>query len=170
MPLPELGRWIVAGLLTAVLAWAAVSDVRTRRIPNWTVLTVIGLFVPWAALHWGPWAAWALAAGLIALVVGVGLYAAKIVGAGDAKLFAAVALFVGFGDLMALGLATALAGGLVAAGSLASRPKRAMSMFILGGKGDFGPGIPYGVAIALAAAALVWATLLKYPIPFALPA
>jgi prepilin peptidase CpaA len=165
MPLPEIGRWVVAGLLTVVLAWAAISDARTRKIPNWTVLAVLGLFFPWAALHWGPWAAWALAAGAISLAVGVGLYAAGLAGAGDAKLFAAVALFAGLDHLMELALGTALAGGVVAAVSLAMRPRRAMTMFMLRGKGDFGPGIPYGVAIALAAAALVWAGLLKIPLP-----
>ncbi len=161
MPLPEFGRWIVAGLLTLTLIWAAVSDIRTRTIPNWTVLAVIGLFVPWALLNWGPWAEHALMAGVIALAVGVGLYALGVVGAGDAKLFAAVALFTGLDHLLTLGLATSLAGGVIAIVSLALRPRRALVMFALRGKGDFGRGIPYGVAIAIAAILLVWVALLN---------
>jgi prepilin peptidase CpaA len=165
MPSHELGSWAVAIALTAVLGWASISDIRARRIPNWTVLVTIGLFVPWALLHWGPWAAWALVAGGIALVVGVALYAMGVTGAGDAKLFAAVALFAGLGHLAALALATALVGGLIAVVSLASRPRRALMIFTFRGKGDFGRGIPYGVAIAIAALLVVWQGLLNLPIP-----
>jgi prepilin peptidase CpaA len=161
MPFPEIAKWAVAALFTAMLAWAAISDVRTRRIPNWTVLAIIALFVPWALLHWGPWAAWALAAGAIALAFGIGLYAMGIVGAGDAKLFAAAALFTGLERLLAFSVATALAGGVIALLTLAARPHRAMTMFILRGKGEFGGGVPYGVAISLAGAAVVWAGLLR---------
>jgi prepilin peptidase CpaA len=162
MPFLEVAKWVVAALFTALLAWAAISDIRSRRIPNRTVLAIIALFLPWALLHWGPWAAWTLAAGAIALVVGIGLYAMKIVGAGDAKLFAAAALFAGLDHLVAFGMVTALAGGLVALFTLAANPQRAMTMFVLGGKGDFGGGVPYGVAISLAGAAVVWAGLIRF--------
>ena len=160
----EITRWVVAALLTGVLAWAAVSDVRRRKIPNWTVLAVIALFLPWALTHTLTWALWALAAGLIALLISVGLYAAGIVGAGDSKLFAAAALIAGIGDFGWLGLGTALAGGLVALVSIVSRPTRALVMVKLRGKGDFGRGIPYGVAIAAASAALAWCAVLKIPV------
>jgi prepilin peptidase CpaA len=161
MPLPELGRWVIAGVLSMVLGWAAISDIRSRTIPNWTVLVIAGLFVPWALLNWGPWAAFALVAGAIALAIGVVFYALGVVGAGDAKLFAAVALFAGLGHLLALGLATALVGGVIAIVSMATRPQRAAVMFTLRGKGDFGRGIPYGVAIAIAGVLLVWGALLN---------
>ena len=160
---------MVAVLLTGVLAWAAVSDVRHRRIPNWTVLAVIGLFVPWALAATLPWSLAALAAGALALVVTLGLYAAGWVGAGDSKLFAAAALLVGLGHLALLALATALAGAVVVVISIVSRPTRALVMLRMRGKGDFGRGVPYGVAIALAAAALVWADLLKIPLPDLIP-
>lgn len=158
----EVARWAIAIGLTAVLAVAAVTDVRARRIPNWTVLACLGLFLPWAAVqpHALSWGLWALGAGLIAFVVSFGLYSAGLVGAGDSKLFAAVALFTGMSELWALALATALVGGLVALASLALRPTRALTMISMKGKGDFGPGVPYGVAIAVAAAGLVWAGLL----------
>ncbi|HEY7852942.1 MAG TPA: prepilin peptidase [Caulobacteraceae bacterium] len=165
----EITRWVVAVLLTPVLAWAAISDIRHRRIPNWTVLAVIGLFAPWALAGTLPWGLAALAAGAIALVVSLGLYAGGVVGAGDSKLFAAVALLVGLGHLAMLALATSLVGGVIAAITIASRPTRALVMLKMRGKGDFGPGIPYGVAIAVAAAALVWADLLKIPVPELLP-
>jgi prepilin peptidase CpaA len=165
----EITHWVVAVLLTPVLAWAAVSDVRHRRIPNWTVLTVIALFIPWAVASTLPWSLAALAAGVIALAATFALYAAGVFGAGDSKLFAAVALLTGLGHLALLALATALVGAVVAVISIASRPTRALAMFNLRGNGEFGRGIPYGVAIAAAAAALVWADLLKVPLPALLP-
>ena len=50
-----------------------------------------------------------------------------------------------------------------------TRPKSNQVHFILQGKGDFGRGVPYGVAIALAGAVVVWVTLLKLPIPLPKP-
>ena len=84
-------------------------------------------------------------------------------------MFSAVALLVGLGHLAVLALATTFIGGIVALVSVLSRPTRALVMLKMRGKGDFGPGVPYGVAIALAAAALVWATVLKLPVPELLP-
>ena len=166
----EIGRWAVAAVLTGLLVYASISDIRSRRIPNWTVVAIGALFIPWAVLNPPISAAlWALAAGALALAVGVALYALGMVGAGDSKLFAAVALFAGIGRLLPLGLATALAGGLLALVSLASRPRRAMIMFAMRGQGDFGRGIPYGVAISLAAALVVWSTVLHYAIPYQAP-
>ena len=143
-----------------VLTIAAVTDVRDRRIPNWAVLACLGLFVGWAVVHPLSWDLWALGAGAIAFAASFGLYSAGLVGAGDSKLFAAVALFTGMGGLAMLAVTTALVGGVVAISGLVLRPTRALTMISMKGKGDFGPGVPYGVAIAAAAAALVWAGLL----------
>jgi prepilin peptidase CpaA len=160
MPIPEIVRLLVAVGLSAVLGVAAVTDVRTRKIPNWTVLAAMALFIPWAVVHPLPWDGWALAAAAIAFAVSFGLYSAGLVGAGDSKLFTAVALFAGLGDLPMLAFATALVGGLIALGSLILRPTRALVMAKLKGKGDFGPGVPYGVAIAAAAGLVVWGAAL----------
>ncbi|HEY5288838.1 MAG TPA: prepilin peptidase [Caulobacteraceae bacterium] len=161
MSLPEIVRWAVAALLTGVLAFAAVTDIRLRKIPNWTVLASLGLFVVWAFVHPISWDLWALAAGLIAFAVTFGLYSAGLVGAGDSKLFAAVALFAGLGHLAPLTFATAIAGGLVAAISLLAKPTRTLVMFKLRGRGDYGRGVPYGVAIAIGAVLVVWSAVLN---------
>ena len=167
MPLPELGRWLLAGLFTAVVGWAAVSDARSRKIPNWTVLAIVGLFAPWAFLAGPGWALWALAAGAGVLVVCFLLYLLGLFGAGDAKLFAAVALFAGLGHLAALAIDTALIGGAIALASVITAPRRALVMFQLRAKpGDANSGVPYGVAIALGGAIVVWGGLLNLPGPF----
>jgi prepilin peptidase CpaA len=163
MALTEIGRWAIAMLLSAVLAWAAVSDIRERRIPNWTVLTILGLFVPWILLGHG--VLLALAAGAIALVVSFALYALGWFGAGDSKLFSAVALFASLSHLAQLTLITALTGGLIAIVGLVLQPTRAMVMLNMRGKGDFGRGVPYGVAIAVGAAAVVWGDVLGLVLP-----
>jgi prepilin peptidase CpaA len=166
MPPPiDLARWAIAAALSLILAWAAASDVRARIIPNKAVLAVVALLVPWALAHWGVWIWLALLAGVIGLAVGIALYAMGVVGAGDAKLFAAVSLFVGLDRLPALAVATALIGGLVAIASLLARPRRALVMIAMQGKGDFGPGIPYGLAIAGGGFIVVWAGVLRLALP-----
>jgi prepilin peptidase CpaA len=163
MPLPEIARWTITVLLTAALATAAVNDVRERKIPNWTVLAILVLALPWLALHPLAWDAWAMLAGAIAFAVTFGLYNLGVFGAGDSKLFTVVALFPGLGHLAILALAVAVVGGLIAVLSLIARPTRALVMFNLKGRGDFGQGVPYGVAIAAGGALVTWGALLAPP-------
>lgn len=155
----------IAALLTAVLAYASVNDIRERKIPNWTVLTCLALFIGWALLHPLNWDLWALGAGLVAFLITFGLYASGVIGAGDSKLFAAVALFTGMGGLAILALGTAVIGGLVAIAGFVIRPTRGMVMLKMRGKGHFGRGVPYGVAISVASAALVWTVVLGIRLP-----
>jgi len=159
MPLPETIESLVAVGLTGVLGWVATVDARERRIPNRAVLAVLALSIPWLLSGGGGALVSALAAGLIALIVGYALFHFRIMGAGDAKLFASVALFSGLTDLPLLAVTTTIAGGLIAAVSLVTRPTRALVMLQLRGAGDFGRGIPYGVAIALAGASVIWARI-----------
>lgn len=151
----ELARWPVAILLGVVLVAASISDVRARRIPNWTVLAVFGLFLPWALLDQENTVLSALAAGLGAFLITLPMYLFRVLGAGDSKLLAAVSLFAGLEQLPRLLLFVALAGGVMAIASLASRPTRSVVMFHMRGKGDFGRGIPYGVAIAVGTICLI---------------
>jgi prepilin peptidase CpaA len=167
MPLTDIVRFAVAVIATGVLAWAAISDWRTRRIPNASVLALLALFVPWAAADGGAGLVSALEAAGIALALSVGLYLFKIVGAGDSKLFTVCALFAGMGYLPYLALATSLVGGAIAVISIGSRPRRALVMATLGGKGDWGRGVPYGVAVAAGAAMVIWACLTGVFDPFA---
>lgn len=167
MPFPELLRYVVAAALTGVLAWAAVSDAVWRRIPNISVLAVIALYVVWAVAVGGAGLVPALVVAALSLAGGFALFAFKIWGGGDAKLFAAVALFAGLAHFSTLILVTAVAGGLMAVVSLASRPMRALVIWNMKGKGDFGRGIPYGVAIAAGGAVVIWGQLLGWIRPYA---
>ena len=50
MPAHEVARYAVNIALTGLLAWAAVSDVASRRIPNVAVLAILVLFAVWALI------------------------------------------------------------------------------------------------------------------------
>ncbi|MND97752.1 Type IV leader peptidase family protein [compost metagenome] len=160
MPIAEIVQYVIGAAFCAVAAWIAISDIRHRRIPNLALLVLLALFLPWCFLaggvHFGP----AIVAAAIALVVTMALWLTKIIGAGDSKMFATVALFMGLDNLPAMALLTVLIGGVMALASFASRPRRALAMITLRGKGDWGRGIPYGVAIALAGAIGIWSSLL----------
>ncbi|HZZ30956.1 MAG TPA: prepilin peptidase [Phenylobacterium sp.] len=159
MHLADFIRYAVAIALSGVLAWAAISDIRWRRIPNRVVLSILVLFVPWTLASGGIELASALVAGVVAFAVGYGLYAFKVMGAGDAKLFASLALFAGLAHLTTFALATVWTGGVLAIGALVARPRRALAMLSLRGQGDHGRGIPYGVAIGVGGAVVLWGYL-----------
>ena len=158
----ETGRLAVAVGLTLVLLVVSVSDVRSRRIPNAAVLVMLGLFAAWTALNGGAGLVSSLEAAAIGLAVTATLYLCKVIGAGDSKLFAAAALFAGMSLLPLMALITVLIGGAIALAMLVMRPVRGLVMLQMRGKGDWGRGVPYGVPIAIACAAVVWAPLLGW--------
>jgi prepilin peptidase CpaA len=155
----------------AVCLAAAAVDLRSRRIPN--VLTLGALaagFVLQGALA-GPAGlvhafAGALAAGLPALAV----FALRGMGGGDVKLLAACGALLGPAAALQLLLATAVAGGVLAAAAIAARRAWTVTGSYLQAlalhwrrRGPVacpevslgrsrGIAVPYGVAIALGAA------------------
>jgi prepilin peptidase CpaA len=98
-----------------VLAVATVTDLRTRRIPNWLVVPflIAGLVVP-AWLHgWsGLWQSLE-GFGLGALIYGF-LHWMGGMGMGDVKLVAAIGAWIGPQQLMLSIVLTAMAGGIMA--------------------------------------------------------
>ncbi|MEM5521965.1 prepilin peptidase [Sulfitobacter sp. AS59] len=93
--------------------YAAYTDMASMRITNPTVLALAAVFVVIGpiALPFETYL-WHLLAMAVALVVGIFLNAAGVMGAGDAKFIAAAVPFVALGDLrlmLALLMATILA-------------------------------------------------------------
>ncbi len=140
-------------LLPALVIIAALKDLTSMTIPNW----ISGVLI----LGFGP-AAWAagldmaavgghLAAGALALAVGIGLFAGRIIGGGDAKLMAAAALWLGWGSAGMAALWIGLFGGAFCLLLILARQGFQPYVSGIGGwaarllepKGD----IPYGVAI-----------------------
>ena len=95
--------WLAIAAMLPLMALTAWYDLKHLRIPNWLALAVLGVFL--VAGLWGlPLEAflWRLGAGAAVLVAGFALFAAGLVGGGDAKMAAALAPFVAAEDVPAL--------------------------------------------------------------------
>src|ERR1700742_2496864 len=93
---------LVLVALPVLLAAAAGWDLASFTIPNFLSLALVALFAVFiicAGLSWHA-AGWHLLAGLLGLCIGFALFALRYIGGGDAKLFAAVALWLGFLNLL----------------------------------------------------------------------
>jgi prepilin peptidase CpaA len=102
-------------LLVIVAGAAAVYDLRERRVPNWLalagVLMGVGANVAIHSLD-GLW--FSLAGAGLALVIYLPLYLVRAMGAGDAKLMAAVGALAGPSHWVRIFLCTAIVGALLA--------------------------------------------------------
>lgn len=144
----------VVVILPALLVVAAVSDLLTMTIPNRLVLALVaafavaaplaGLTLEQLGLH--------LAAGATVLAIGVALFVPGWIGGGDAKLAAAVALWLGFEPLLPWFVLFALFGGALTLGVLFYRkaplPARLVGVDWLQKLHHPQSGVPYGVALA----------------------
>ena len=102
-------------LLVLLVSVAALYDLRQRRIPNW--LSAAGLLLGFAMNTFlfesaGFWTS--LEGAALALVVYVPLFALRAMGAGDAKLMAAVGSITGPMNWIGVMILTALCGGVLA--------------------------------------------------------
>jgi prepilin peptidase CpaA len=151
VPLLSLAIRVV---VVCALLWLAVFDVRFRRLPTKVVAGIGVLFFVDALVIRMPLdlviAHLLLAVGVFAVCAA--LFAANVLGGGDAKLATVIFLWVGLGlSLAALSLISVI-GTLVSLVSLATRrmnpdqhaqPLRSLAMF------SGARGVPYGVALAL---------------------
>ena len=135
--------------LAATLVVAAVIDVRTFTISNRLNLTVAaGAPLYWMSIALSPWPGVAvqLAAGAIVFVLLAGAFYAGMMGGGDVKLAAALALwFPPLGTIKFL-ILMSVAGGVLTLVVLALHRAR---------KREGRPEIPYGVAIAFGGLAIL---------------
>jgi len=102
-------------LALAVALVAAVVDVREHRIPNWLTYSaiVLGLILRGVLSGWKGLLS-ALAGCLLAGGIMFLFYAVRAMGAGDVKLLAAIGALVGPRQAVAVLLATAIFGGVLA--------------------------------------------------------
>ncbi|MBU1385154.1 MAG: prepilin peptidase [Alphaproteobacteria bacterium] len=148
-------------LFPALVIAAGLTDLTSMTIPNWiSGVLIAGFFVAALVLGLSPMAIAAhVGVGLAALVAGAILFALRFLGGGDAKLMAAVCLWLGVSGWSPFVLWTAAIGGLFCLALLVARSHA--QPLVAGGPGwivrlmEPGGGIPYGVAIA-AGALLAW--------------
>ncbi len=139
------GEWLALALFSALVLFGAASDLRARIIPNAlsAALAISGLAATW--LGDGTAAAGsAFLHLLIALAIGIALYALGMWGGGDAKFYAGSAAWFTLADLPRLVLAISGAGLLLLIVWFVVRRLRAGPP-VKGRQGE----LPYGVAIAV---------------------
>jgi prepilin peptidase CpaA len=135
--------------LAAILIVAAVIDVHTFTISNRLNATV-ALLAPvyWLSIALPLWPGMAiqLAAGALVFILLAGAFYAGMMGGGDVKLAAALALWFSPSGTVKFLVLMSLAGGLLTLGVLAWHRAR---------KREGRPEIPYGVAIAFGGLAIL---------------
>jgi prepilin peptidase CpaA len=135
--------------LAAILVFAAVVDVRTFTISNRLNMTV-ALLAPayWMSIAMAPWPGMAiqLAAGAVVFTLLAGAFYAGMMGGGDVKLAAALALWFSPSGTLRFLVFMSLAGGVLTLVLLAWHRAR---------KAEGRPQIPYGVAIAFGGLAIL---------------
>ncbi len=146
---------ILLSLLALLLLAAAVSDLRTRTIPNGLNLAIALLAIPYlVAIEIPVWPDMAIRGGIAILLFAV--FAACFhlgwMGGGDVKLITAVALWLPPGAVLPMLVMMSLAGGLLTL------------FFVVKAKLQKAgtPEIPYGVAIAAAAMFLIAQPILNH--------
>jgi prepilin peptidase CpaA len=147
-------------VVLCVLLWLAAIDIRSRRLPTRIVLTIGALFFVDAVLTGLPvdQVVTHLLLALGVFLFCAALFAAKMLGGGDAKLAAVIFLWVGLGMSIPAFTLISVIGTFVSLISLATRnmdpaahahPVRALAMF------SGARGVPYGVALALGGGAMI---------------
>lgn len=145
-------------LFPFLMAYAAANDLLTMLIPNRislaltaafaAVAAAAGLGLPEIASHVG--------AGAATLCVTFLMFSLRLIGGGDAKLASATALWMGFDHLVAYALTASALGGLLTLMIIVARAQPVLPASI--GRLPFAcslhddrTGVPYGIALALAA-------------------
>lgn len=134
----------LVGALAIALLIAAFTDIRRRQIDNWLNAAIaLGAPVYWWAQGLAIWpdVAIQLALGLATLVILAGLFALKLMGGGDVKLLAALALWLAPMTFLKLLVVMSLLGGVLTI-------VFAVWHYTVTRRRD--AKIPYGVAIASA--------------------
>ena len=156
----SLAGMILTIVLPLLCTYACFSDMFSMRISNRLSLAVLSLFPIFALAIGMGWTAfgWHMLTGVAVLAVTFSLFAAGYIGGGDAKLTAALAVWIGFGQLMEYLLLSSVFGGALTLGILFMRqhplPEFAARQSWIMRLHDSKAGVPYGIALGIAALVL----------------
>ena len=156
-----MSELLVMLVLPAALIAAAGWDLASYTIPNQIQAALLVAFLVFAVSAGFTPAAFGthLLAGFAGLVVGFTLFALGYVGGGDAKLFACIVLWFGLANFLDYALVASIFGGALTLGLLTFR--KIPLPGLLAGRDwlmrlhDERAGIPYGVALAAGAFAIL---------------
>jgi prepilin peptidase CpaA len=154
--------FLLLTIFPAGMAFAAATDLITMTVPNRLIAILTAGFFLAAALAGLSWSDIGLhmAVAGVALIVGFALFVPGWIGGGDAKLFAATALWIGPSLLLDFSLIAALIGGVLTLCIILLRslplPTALNDQGWLLKLHDAKAGVPYGIALAAAG-------LLVYP-------
>ena len=147
----------ILGIFPTIVALAGSFDLFTMKIPNWMPLALAAGFfclAPFIGLEWTQFAAH-VGVGAAMLLAGILFFARGWIGGGDAKLFAATALWVGHEHILHYAALAAIAGGVLTVFILLARslplPAALARQQWLARLHDSGNGVPYGIALAIGA-------------------
>lgn len=147
---------LVLLIFPAAMVFAALSDLVTMTISNWISIGLAASFVVlglWAGLDLAVIGSHLLI-GLIALALGFGCFAMKWIGGGDAKLFAATSIWLGWAGFSEYALFAAFLGGILTIALVLMRPlplpARLTRHRWIDRLHKLEDGIPYGVALGAA--------------------
>lgn len=147
----------VFALFSILMIYAAFSDLTSYTLPNFISLILIaGALILYAVIQ-PPLEVilWHLGVAAIVFIIGFILFMTGIFGGGDVKVIAALGLWIGPANILGFFTYMAIFGGLIAVALLIFRraplPDRYLKNKAISGLHDKNEGIPYGVAIAIAA-------------------
>jgi prepilin peptidase CpaA len=148
---------LVLFVFPLLLALAAGWDIASFTIPNFLQVALIASFAAFVVATGMTTAGIGghLIAGFLGLVVGFTLFALGYIGGGDAKLFACIALWLGFRNLPEYALMASIVGGVLTILIITLRrlplPVSLMEQRWILKLHDARGAIPYGVALAAGA-------------------
>jgi prepilin peptidase CpaA len=143
-------------IFPGAMVLAAVSDLVTMTISNWISIVLAAGFAVlavWAGLGWSDVGLHVLV-GFIALAAGFTCFAFNWIGGGDAKLFAAISLWLGWPDVLSYVLLASIFGGMFTVALLALNhiplPAGLTRHAWIARLHTLKDGVPYGFALAAA--------------------
>lgn len=147
----------IFALFSILMIYAALSDLRSYTLPNFiSIILVVGALAIFAVIQ-PPLElfAWHLGVAAVVFVIGFIMFMTGIFGGGDVKVISALALWFGPGNFISFFTYMAIFGGVLAVILLIFRriplSEKYKENKTINGLHDKNEGIPYGVAIAIAA-------------------
>ena len=141
-------------IFPALMAYAASSDLLTMTISNRISIALVACFLGLAFAVQMPMqdVLYSLSCGLAILLLTFSLFCMGWIGGGDAKLAAATAVWLGWGQVLDYGLVASIFGGLLTIVLIQIRkwplPQALLRQPWIARLHDNSSGIPYGIALA----------------------